>query len=64
MDDEKRRESGEILEKYKKLPVKERIRVIIDTEELLEKQESGENGKMGKSERSVLISHISLLPVW
>jgi len=46
MDDEKRRESGEILEKYKDLPVKERVRVIIDTEELLERQESGENGKI------------------
>jgi len=42
MDDEKRRESDEILEKYKDLPVKERVRVIIDTEELLERQESEE----------------------
>jgi len=45
MDDEKRRESGKILEKYKKLPVKERIRVIIDTEELLERQEIREKEK-------------------
>jgi len=46
MTEEKKRESGEILEKYKNLPVKERVRVIIDTEELLEKQENGENGKI------------------
>jgi len=48
MDDEQRKEVKELLNKYKNLPTKERIRVIVDTEELLERQENGEASKKEK----------------